>query len=244
MRRHLTIAVCLAVVLVHGCGNSFEQPRPKVSAEPKVMKDGDLPESVRSFLSAVRRPKRGEFPKPESVVRFLYEQVRKRDFDEATKAFPVVERFERTTFADQARRIKACDPTSTPLPGAQYQRLLVAADGLQTYSRLSAGLLGIDPERVTYFEGDDLDGQVKKLEAKLQPSRLRGLVVKDVKTKKRMSPSSGDRPYFKTLGVTQRAYVEALAACDAREMRWGFITVKMDGNWRIWSSGSAGTTPP
>jgi len=226
MRRLLMLTAMLAAMGLCGCGGGSE-PAP-VAAKPA---DG-LPQAVKGFLAGLRRPKPGEFATPVSPVRHLIEQVRRRDFDEATKAFPVQERFERVSFIDAAQTLSVYSATATPLPGAPYQRLLWASGGLESYDLLTMALLGVAPTLAHSMEGKDLAAQARAAAEKLDPGRLKDLAVVEA-DRPRAVPVQPHDAGRRALGVEAMSSGQLLIRSGENRVECLYLTARIDGNWRI-----------
>jgi hypothetical protein len=222
MQKRATVAA-LVGFLCFGC--TWETPAP--AQKPPVKKD-----MAESLLAAVRQPEPGQFGKPEDVVRFLLTAVGAQDFDEATKAFPVRERFERVSLEHVVRRNRVYMPARTPLPGARFHNARLAfEDCVYTCFQLTMACLDVDADRMRPFEEDALDDGIAKLQKELDLSRLAGLKVTSVsRTALRMPVTS---EVHKAMGVTGLAMLDAEWECNGQKLKWQFVAGRMGDNWRI-----------
>jgi len=220
-RAGIVVTGCLSLsLLAVGCGGDDE---------------GDVnSELVPAMLAAIRRPEAGEFPTEKSVIEFFFEQVRTGDIDEATKAFPIVERFEKVTMADRVRHVWAFDPYHTPVPGARFHNLMLAMQGLQSFHHARLTLLGIDPQEMSTVQEDKPDALIEELEARLDASKLKNVTVESVRINEKFPRAVTDenRPY-KAMGVTEECLVEIVVECGNRKVSFECFLLKIDDNWRI-----------
>ncbi len=198
-------------------------------------KEKKEPESrlVHVMIAAIRQPKAGEFPRPESAVRFLLEQVKRQDIDEAAKVFPILERYRGVSFSRHARWLQACDWARSPLPGAPYRNLTMAMEYLRMYDGLSLTLLLKEsPDTMRYLGKNALDKQIEALEKELDRSQLQSLKVAQVQAGTAI-PIPSDNEIARAMGTRERQIVKASVNFDGREFEFSFITVRIGDNWRV-----------
>jgi len=135
---------------------------------------------VDAFLAAVQQPTSAEFPSPDSAIRFLVEQVRTQNLADVTRVLPIDELYEHETFEWRATWLESIDLESF-FPGQPLSKLeTVALEPLRNvYTDFALDLLmpGFADHGV-YTLPDA--AAVKRLEAKLDPGRLKGIFVKKI----------------------------------------------------------------
>lgn len=224
------VLCCAGMALPVGCG-----------------KDDDGQEGtsdlVKTMLSAIRQPDPGQFPTPQSVVEFCFEQVRNNDIDEVTKAFAIVESFSSVTMADHVRHVQILDPSYCPFPDDEFHNLYLALQPLASLSRVKMSLLGVDPHRIHTIKPDRLDEQIRELEGKLDVSRLKDLTVRSVRVmdksrRKVTGPPSGKsdeyrNPIWQAMGVSETCIVQVVVRCGSQKVNFDAFVIKIGDNWRI-----------
>jgi hypothetical protein len=193
------------------------------------------PQLVTAILGAIRKPAPNQFPTPESVVKFLLEQVQKQDLDEATKAFPIVEHFERNDLATMSAYLQIIDPMSSPMPQSPFRNLSNAMRPLAAIDQISLAMLGADMTKVTILKEHGSDADLKPIIEKLDRSRLSKIEIGRI-TSEHMLQSKEDDPYTKKLNITARTQTTAnLKTPDGKKAQVQCLVEKIDGNWRITS---------
>src|SRR5206468_5944642 len=197
-----------------------------VAPETSAPATRPTPRIVEAILTSVRRPADGQFPTPEAVVRFFIAQVASQDVDEAIKAFPVVEAYERNDFRGFTRQFQVFDPNG-PLPDAPFRNISVALRSLAGFDYLSLKMLGV---KVYMRQPTNMmkPGEPEQLEAKLDRSRLKDLEVTSLKTLA-TTPTKPDVP----LGYTQIARLQAGLKCGQVKADVEFTVVQLRTNWRV-----------
>jgi hypothetical protein len=187
---------------------------------------------AESLLAAVRQPEPGQFRKPEDVVRFLLTAVGSQDFDEATKAFPIREYFERVSLEHVVRRNRVYMAARTPLPGARFHNARLALeDCVNIYYRLTMACLVVDADQMRYFEEDALNEGIKTLRKELDLSRLADMKVTSVSRFPR--PVHITSEVYEAMGVTELAIVDAAWECNGQKLKRQFGACKIGDNWRV-----------
>jgi len=218
MRNLLLLLALLAAPVIHAADQPTTKPTPQI---------------VSAMLGAIRKPAANQFPTPESVLKFLLEQVQKQDLDEATKAFPIVEHFERNDLATFSRYLQVIEPTTSPMPQSPFRNLSNAMRPLASFDQISLTLLGADLSRVTVLKEQGSDAELKPLIDRLDRSRLANLEIQSI-TSERIFPTKPDDPYTKKLGVSARTQTTAtLKTPDGKRAQVSCMVEKLDDNWRI-----------
>ena len=111
---------------------------------------------VNAIIEAIRRPRPGEFAKPEDVVLHFLQCVRDREFDEALKSFPIHEHYQNYSFDVWVKSLGMFSFVDSPLPEKGFHNLGLAMRYAAMYDRVSAALLGVDVAKTILIgEGDD-----------------------------------------------------------------------------------------
>jgi len=96
---------------------------------------------VGAFLSSVQHPSPGEFPTPQSAIRYLVEQVRTQNVSAATRVFPITEVYSRTDFVALLRTLESFDLNSF-FPKQPFSKLAYATGPLtRNYTLFATSLL-------------------------------------------------------------------------------------------------------
>ncbi|HXD50950.1 MAG TPA: hypothetical protein VN689_03590 [Burkholderiales bacterium] len=208
-------------------------------AAPPISRGADqpaanpAPQLVAALLQAIRQPAADQFPSPESVVKFLLEQIQRQDLDEAAKAFPIVETYQRLDLASSARYLLIIEPNSTPFPQSPFRNLGRAMQPLGYFDSISLGLLGVDLTRVTTLKDRGSDAELKPIIDKCDRSRLANLQLGAI-TAKLPQPVKPDDARGTALHISARTQVEAsLTAPDGKPAQLMCVVEKIDTNWRI-----------
>ena len=217
------VAVCLLAGLV-SCGETQQHASPP----PKTMNE--------AILAAIREPSPGQFDTPESVVRFLLEQVKAQDFDEAMKAFPIKQQIRHYTFELLLKDMRAIHPQTSPLPGADLHNTIRAVSGCQSdLLRLTYDCLEVDLKRVVGLgdrEGDEEQKAIRAIADAYSRSRIRDLKIIEVKPFKE-NPYAVDRLYYKAMGVKSGMIVSAKLSLGEQEFTMLIGTIELPDNWQI-----------
>lgn len=190
---------------------------------------------VNIILEAIRRPRPGEFSKPEDVVSHFLQCVRDREFDEALKCFPIHEHYENYSFDVWVKNLGMFSFVDTPLPESSFHSLSLAMRYAATYDRVSAALLGLDVARIIAIgEGNDTDTKsLEEIKQKLDISKLKNLSVKEIRVDLEV-PKERISDLHKALGVKELCIVKAEVKMPGEENTMaGFIVGKINDNWRI-----------
>jgi hypothetical protein len=198
-----------------------------------IAAEGQSPKLVEAILSAIREPKPGQFPTPESAVRFLLEQVKKQDIDEVARVFPIRECLERMTFPVHAKLMMAYQPVTSPRPGAAFHNLCQAMMPLTTtYHQLTLALLGVEPAMTQHFPDE---AAVAKFHERLDPARLKDIEIKSVRLDGEFERHSAGQviPANKVLGVEALQVVRAVVRFAGADFTSSFFVGRIGGQWRV-----------
>lgn len=196
--------------------------------EEKPLPD-ELPDAV---LESLREPKTGEFASPESAVRFLFDQVKKRDVTEATRVFPIRERFEKLDFDASARYQTTFELRHWPVPKARWQNLRLALDYLWIFDELSLACLGLNPDDRIPLNQSELPTEVEALRQRLDYARLRELQIDEV-TVDFDEPVREDQVKEMLLGAERTSRVQTSVHCGDVQVTFTFDLLQIAGNWRV-----------
>jgi hypothetical protein len=190
---------------------------------------------VNAILEAIRQPRPGEFSKPEDVVLHFLQCVRDREFDEALKAFPIRQRYEKITFEAWIEATSVFSVSTSPIPKAGFHNLGLAMQYANLYQRMSCELLGFDMARMmtagTNNEGDA--PSLDEIKERLDESKLRNLTVGEIRVTDRLRGEklSG---LHKTLGVEELCLVDASVKMPGQETTTaGLMVGKIRANWQV-----------
>ncbi len=190
---------------------------------------------VSAILETIRRPRPGEFSKPEDVVSHFLQCVKDRDFEESLKAFPIRQHYEKSTLEAWVEATGVFSVHSCPIPKADFHNLGLAMQYATLYERIRYELLGFDIARLMTV-GTDSEGDATSLEdikEKLDESRLQNLTVGEIRVTDRFRGQelSG---LHKTLGVEELCLVDASVKMPEQEASTAaFMVGKTGPNWQI-----------
>jgi len=216
----------ISVVLVAAIG----LPRSLGSVEPTTK---PAPQLVGAILDAIRHPSAGQFSSAESVVKFLLEQVQRQDLDEATKAFPIVETYERYDLINSARYLRILDPNGSPIPQASFRNLSLAMRPLAYFDQISLALLGFDMSHVTVLKDGGSVAELKEIVSKADRSRLAKIEIGSI-TAGKAFPIQPTDTRANAIHITARTEVTGLVkGAEGKHLRLTFLVEQIDENWRI-----------
>jgi hypothetical protein len=184
-----------------------------------------------AILGSVRSAKPGQFPTADAAVSFLLEQVKQQDIDEAARAFPIMEFYERQTFEGYLRHYRIVDPGG-PFPDQHLLNVFRALRPLHDYIRTSVALLGQPYDQHAVIYPPVTDEKVAEMVEKYDFGKLRRLNVAGVKVEK-VVPMPPEGPAAKLLGITHRAELVADVAVDDEGYRLKFSAIKLADNWYV-----------
>jgi hypothetical protein len=199
-----------------------------------VIRWAQVPRSLpEAMLAAVQTPRSGQFAQPEAVVQFFLEQVKHQDIDQATRAFPIRERYQRNSFALWTRRLQAIDVRGSPLPGAPYHNAIVALDPLFLFEHVSLRLMDMDASRIrTDIPSPPSANDLERLASEYDPARLATMRIEST-VLDRFVPLDASDEYYKAMHISKRAIVKSAVARDDKHYRCTFIVEQIDDQWRI-----------
>ena len=134
---------------------------------------------VRAFLSSVQHPAPGEFPTPQSAIRYLVEQVRTQNVSAATRVFPITEVYSRTDFMTLLETLDSFDLSSF-FPKQPFSKLAYSTGPLtRNYTLFATSLLipGLVSKGVVLTNTEAARQAAVK---RLDPARLRGIRVASI----------------------------------------------------------------
>lgn len=184
-------------------------------------------EIARQMLSAVRRAAPGQFGSPEAGVRFLIQQVAANDVDEASRVFPIFETFDQADLASSARAFNIVSPSNNPMPGAPFQRAMLALRSLSAFDALRLRLAGIDPSATLQVQGspgntpDAIAARLAKADS--LPVEIVSLVEKRRETPRGATPI----PY------TSVAIMQAEVRRGDVMTKLEIVTLLIGDNWKV-----------
>ncbi|HXU03752.1 MAG TPA: hypothetical protein VN903_22455, partial [Polyangia bacterium] len=154
-------------------------------ARHPVSASGNQPALRDAVLSGIRRPAPRQFAEPEAVVRFVLQQVAARDFSEVTRAFPILESYERITpevYAKMSTTLPekiAPQEKITPLDDGAYDRLITIVNrSLNEYREVGNKLLA---DELAAYGAGDREKRIAETLRLYDGARLKGLQVVSIK---------------------------------------------------------------
>jgi hypothetical protein len=189
------------------------------------------PTVVDGFMSAVQTPKPGEFPDVDSAVKFLVEQVRTQNLAAVTRVLPIAYMFQRATFRTQVGRLQSLDLNGF-FPGQPLTKLNSVALGplWSSYTKFSVELLY--PKFFQQGAVAVMDARAaQQLEARLDPKRLSGIVVKSSKVTSQV-PAAKLGP-LRSLGVSDYVFARVLIGGIGPVRAFEFALERIGSNWLV-----------
>jgi hypothetical protein len=182
---------------------------------------------ARQMLAAVRRAAPGQFPTPESAVQFLVQQVAANDIDEASRVFPIFEFFDHADLESIAGAFNIISPNDNPMPGAPFQRAMLALRQLAPFDSLRMRLAGIDPFTLLQIQNSP-ENAPEAIVARLAKADALPIEILSILEKNRQSPTRATPMPYTSMAMSK---VEVRRG-DVRVML-EVVTMQLDGNWKI-----------
>ena len=190
------------------------------------------PSLVASALAGVQTARPGEFPTPESAVRYLVEQVRTQNVDAAARVLPIASFYRRMTFRWQTMRLSSVSSDSVLFPRQPFSNLYSQLGMLQQdYVMFTVGLLVPDLASRGTVINVSSSAQERRLEAQLDPSRLRHISITTITP----TYNFGGAKFYdlRKIGVTRVAGTHVVIGGIGAPRGYDIDTVQIGGNWLI-----------
>jgi hypothetical protein len=184
---------------------------------------------ISAFISSVPRASSGQFPTPQSAVKFLVQQVRTQNSTEAMRVLPIVERYQHATFPLYMKYLLTLDLNGffpkQPVSKFDYAAMRPL---FGSYTRFI--LLLLYPQLVTGGAvAVQSDAQIKGIEQKLDLKRLAGLKIASMS-----APILGPKPgRGDGSGVKAQGVEDAVLAGVGPARKFEFLMQKIGSNWFV-----------
>jgi hypothetical protein len=191
---------------------------------------------IQAFLAAVPRPASGQFPTPQSAVKFLVQQVRAQNYSEAMRVMPITEEYTRATFPLEVAYIQALDFNSF-FPGQPVSKFQYAAMRPLFSAYTEFTLLMLLPKLVKNGTMVVLNAaQRKAIEAQLDAKRLSAMKIASMGAPKLMPGRVGKGDGS---GVTAQGVLDTVISGAGSNRGVEFYVEKIGTNWFVSGTGTA-----
>jgi hypothetical protein len=193
--RHAAFA--LAASLLAMCGCAARQP--------------GLDDALRT---AIRQPAPRQFSEPESVLRFVHQQLVAKDMTEVMRAFPIVEQADNVTLEVSLRYLPGFVPMTMPLDDERFFRLERALEEyVGMYRGVVLALLGIEARSGATDASPLKTVKLSALTARSDPPEINAIE--------------------KAMGVTEKRWFDMTFTVGARDVPVSAAVGRIADGWRV-----------